>query len=117
MSESLQLVAWCLNLCAWGLKLAAWPSTLLRRFSEDPSELDAWSLKLVACVVSCSRRDGARRRSLVFGVNYIRNRPVPACTAVSAFIILKSSRTGAVSCTYSTGPRPACHRFLINHMT
>ena len=75
-------MAWCLNLCAWGLKLAAWPSTLP----------DAWSLWLEACVVSGSRRDDARRMSLVFRVSYIRNRPVPTGSAAGALVALVLSR-------------------------
>ena len=52
----------------------------------------------------------------VFRICDIRHAPVPACAAISAFIILKSSRTGAVSGTYSTGPGPALHWWLVDHM-
>jgi hypothetical protein len=63
-----------------------------------------------------SRRDGARRESLVFGVSYVRNRPVPTGSAAGAFVALVLSRAGLAFSRHSTSPWPEFHWFLINHM-
>ena len=99
-------MAWCLNLCAWGLKLAARSSTLL----------DAWSLKLVTYGFYGSRRDGARRESLVFGVSYVRNRPVPTGSAAGALVALVRGRACLALSRHSRRPRPEGYGSLINHM-
>ena len=73
-------------------------------------------MQLEACVVSGSRRDGARRESLVFGVGYVRNSPVPACAAVHALVALVLSGACLAFSGHSRRPRPELNRLLIDHV-
>ncbi len=73
-------------------------------------------MQLEACVVSGSRRDGARRESLVFGVGDVRNRPVPTGAAVTAAVALIQGRAGLALRTDCAGPRPEFHRLLVYHV-
>ena len=56
----------------------------LRRFSEDPSELEAWGLELGSSFIFL----------LVFWIRDIGYLPVPACSTAAALVALILGRAG-----------------------
>ena len=84
-----------MELAAWGL------------------ELGAWSLQLLS-LLSCNNLDGARQKSLVFGVCNIFNGLVPAIPAALALAALIRRRACLAFSAYSTGPRPALTCCAVN---
>ena len=92
---------------ACGLKLVLSP----RACSLRP---EAWSSYGEA---SCSMWDGARRRTLVFGVGDVGDRPVPACATGQALVALCTGRACVVIFIDDTaGPRPEGDWSLVDHM-
>ena len=52
----------------------------------------------------------------MFGVCDIAPAPVPACAAALAFVALILGRAGLALRRHSTGPGPARHGRLVDHM-
>ena len=77
-------------------------------------KLEAWSLKLLS-LLSCNNLDGARQKSLVFGVCNIFNGLVPAIPAALALAALIRRRACFIlSISYGRRPGPALASCAVN---